>query len=231
MIKDKQNVDEHSKEYYDDFKQIEDAKRASNHDLLLLFGVPIYHSVAEYKFNKEELDFITNQKTRPNGKNFTSQNSYVLDAEPMVKIKEHLNTQLRVYFEGHLNYDKSNGLKITQSWANYTAHGQEHHLHYHKNSVVSGVFYVNYPTPIGFYGDDIWHFKHFGLKKRLDTHNVLNSDSWQIQPGVGSTILFPSSLKHKVDFNSSNDTRISIAFNTWFKGDFGEENHLTKVKL
>ena len=70
MIKDKQNVDEHSKEYYDDFKQIEDAKRASNHDLLLLFGVPIYHSVAEYKFNKEELDFITNQKTRPNGKKF-----------------------------------------------------------------------------------------------------------------------------------------------------------------
>ena len=220
---------EDNKEYHEDFKMIEDAKKASNHDMMILFGIPIYHSVAEYSINEEELKFITSQKTRPNGSNYTSKDSYILDKEPLKKLKEHLNLQLRIYFEGHLNYDRVNNLKITQSWANYTSHGQEHHLHYHKNSVVSGVFYVNYPTPIGFYGDDIWHFRNYDFKKRLDTHNILNSDSWQVQPGVGSTIMFPSSLKHKVPFNSSNETRISIAFNTFPAAEFGNEERLSMV--
>jgi hypothetical protein len=46
----------------------------------------------------------------------------------------------------------------------------------------------------------------------------------------GDAVLFPSYLEHGVEYQSQEDhTRVSIAFNTWFKGEIGDETGLTRL--
>ena len=40
-----------------------------------------------------------------------------------------------------------------------------------------------------------------------------------------AALLFPSTLSHSVDENFSNDTRYSLAFNAFVKGQFGKDEY------
>ena len=44
-------------------------------------------------------------------------------------------------------------------------------------------------------------------------------------------VLFPSWMKHGVDVNPSTKNRISISFNTFAKGNFGEKETLNELIL
>jgi hypothetical protein len=44
-------------------------------------------------------------------------------------------------------------------------------------------------------------------------------------------ILFPSSTTHLVENKGGDNTRISLAFNTFFKGTMGENSQLTELIL
>jgi len=48
---------------------------------------------------------------------------------------------------------------------------------------------------------------------------------------TGMLILFPSSLTHGVEIKKDNEERISLAFNTYFKGTLGSAKSLTELKL
>ena len=43
--------------------------------------------------------------------------------------------------------------------------------------------------------------------------------------------MFPSSLVHQVDLKKGNNTRISLAFNTFYKGKLGINSELTELIL
>ena len=47
--------------------------------------------------------------------------------------------------------------------------------------------------------------------------NIWNSDSWWIPVETGELFMFPSSLTHQVVTKKGNNTRISLAFNTFYK--------------
>ena len=48
----------------------------------------------------------------------------------------------------------------------------------------------------------------------------------------GDLVLFQSYLEHGVEkIMDDNHTRVSLAFNTWFKGELGSEQGLTKLVL
>ena len=44
-------------------------------------------------------------------------------------------------------------------------------------------------------------------------------------------ILFPSSIWHSVELNTSSITRVSLSFNTFLKGDISGNNYLADLKL
>ena len=53
----------------------------------------------------------------------------------------------------------------------------------------------------------------------------MNAESVSFEVNKGDVLLFPSTLSHSVDENFSNDTRYSLAFNAFVKGQFGKDEY------
>jgi uncharacterized protein (TIGR02466 family) len=119
---------------------------------------------------------------------------------------------------------------ITQSWLNYTKPGQFHHKHSHANSFLSGVLYVNADPEkdkIFFFNDE----KHHMFQLTSNNFNMFNSASWWIPVKRSQIVIFKSDMTHAVQTVDAEETRISLAFNTFLKGTIGHEDTLTGLKL
>jgi ectoine hydroxylase-related dioxygenase (phytanoyl-CoA dioxygenase family) len=59
----------------------------------------------------------------------------------------------------------------------------------------------------------------------------LNHAIFRIKPEIGDLILFPSHLLHSVDTVTTDETRISLSFNVFFKGELGNEENLNLLNI
>ena len=194
-----------------------------------LFPQPVGFYRLDRNLTEKELEFIKNQKTRPNMGNVTSINNTILRHQAMTKLRDFIESSVSNYFTTVFNPKHKVNLRITQSWTNYTEPGQWHHKHAHPNSFVSGVFYpqANKETDkIYFYRDGFQM-----VKLPPENYNSWNSESWWFDVGTGDLILFPSSLEHMVETVQGDQTRISLSFNTFPVGNIGEEVSLTGLQI
>jgi len=99
---------------------------------------------------------------------------------------------------------------MAHSWINFTGRGQGQASHQHEDSVLSGVYY--YQTT-GRDGDLILENPNPFVMLELFPFGEKVANISQHTPSVGKLILFPGWLRHKVNNNQSDDTRISISFN------------------
>ena len=105
-----------------------------------------------------------------------------------------------------------------------------HHKHQHSNSFLSGVFYIEADEEL----DDItFHnsLKPFMFTFESDASPVFFADRWTFKVKKNTLIIFPSTLIHHVNKTKSKNTRISLAFNTFVKGNFGIGKELTELIL
>ena len=81
--------------------------------------------------------------------------------------------------------------------------------------------------------DKIYFYKdgYERIKVPAAEFNPYNSESWWFEVGAGDLILFPSHLTHMVETKVGDETRISIAFNTFLKGYIGSDESLTGLHL
>jgi uncharacterized protein (TIGR02466 family) len=181
------------------------------------------------QLTQKELDFCKNQETRANQGNTVSTNYSVLKAEELADLKQFLQSCLNSYFQEIVVPDTECEVVFTQSWLNYTKKDQHHHKHAHPNSFLSGVFYVNADKDKDriYFFQDQW--KQLSLPAK--SYNPYNSESWWLPVGTGDVLIFPSSLTHKVEPVIAEETRISIAFNTFIKGTLGIEHELTGLVI
>ena len=68
------------------------------------------------------------------------------------------------------------------------------------------------------------------LQLATDQFDVYNSDSWWFNVKTGGIVIFPSNLTHHVEDVIADETRISLAFNTFIKGTLGDNKSLTEFK-
>ena len=69
------------------------------------------------------------------------------------------------------------------------------------------------------------------IQPNIDKYNVWNSDTWWFTVETGMLLMFPSSTTHQVQIKKGNNTRISLAFNTFYKGSIGSNSNLTELIL
>ena len=194
-----------------------------------LFPTPVGSFELGRDLSKLEQKFLFNFETRPNMGNVTSTNNYVLRDNRLSSLRLFLNNSLQEYFQATMSPQDNIKLEITQSWINYTKTGQYHHKHTHPNSVISGVFYIQASKEIDklfFYNESYQQIKI--VPKEF---HVYNSESWWLPVETGQLLLFPSSLTHMVATTSGEDDRISMSFNTFYKGKLGDEVALTGLTL
>ena len=200
-------------------------------DIMGIFPTPIYSSKLNRPLSKEELSFIdkTKEDVYKNKGNTTSNNKNILEDKVFKNLKDDLYLRVKDYFDKIISSSNNITPYITQSWLNYTETNQFHHKHSHPNSLVSGVFYINCHEEydkINFFNDN---YKSIVLD--VENWNLYNSETWWVPVKTGDIILFPSSLKHMVETKQGNNTRISLAFNVFVKGNIGNEKNSTYLKL
>lgn len=187
-----------------------------------------------FDFNRElsekELNFIRTQDAHPNMGNTVSNNVTILEHEELADIKAFVEVSVKEYFTSIYAPKNETRLRITQSWINYTEPGQFHHKHAHPNSFISGVFYpqANETDKIYFHTDN-----YLQLQTPTREWNTWNSNTWWMPATVGRMYIFPSHLTHHVEtkVEPGNTTRISLSFNTFPVGNWGEDDSLTGLEL
>jgi uncharacterized protein (TIGR02466 family) len=194
-----------------------------------LFPIPLGVHIKEKCFTKKEEEFILALPTKSNTGNFSSQNSYVLDEPELAKLKAYCTNAVKDYFEMVYKPVKKTEIYITQSWVNFTTKGQYHHKHAHPNSYISGVLYIKADKDT----DKIHFFrnKYNQLHVNSGDFNPWNSESWYMNAEKYELLLFPSSTEHMVTYVESEETRVSLSFNTFLRGDLGMEDSLSEVRL
>ena len=197
-------------------------------ELLQLFSTPLLIVPYEQSIDKElaYLKTISYREQQQNG-NFRSDDSYLLRNEEFKNIKNFLKEAVDKFTTNVLNTKQR--LVITQCWANRNPKGSKHHEHVHPNSIISGVMYFQINEklpPIKFAKTN-----QDGMKLDPEKYNNVNSESFMLSCKPGELILFPSSLKHSVTINMSEEDRISVSFNTFCIDAIGSEQSLTHLDI
>mgnify|MGYP003634418565 FL=1 len=181
----------------------------------------------ERKFNSKELKIIKkySEDCYKNDGNTTSKNSFILNL--FKNLKKELLKRIEFHCYEILKIDKKTKLYITQSWLNYTQQNQFHHMHSHPNSYLSGVYYISAEND----SISFWDLGYKQIDPVFNTPTRYNSGQWEQTTNTYDLFLFKSGLKHSVDFKKSTATRISLAFNVFFKGEIGRARNLTYLKI
>jgi len=163
-------------------------------------------------------------------------NGYTTDEDVLENIqiriiKKLITKKVEDYFYNILSFSSELKLELVSSWANLHKKGDWAQVHAHYNSVISGVWYLRVSETSGkliIHADQ----KLFGnlLDFPKDTLNELNGDRYAFTPKNGDMLIFPSTLKHSVDFSEDDTDRYSLAFNFMVRGNL-ENGRLSKVKL
>ena len=199
-----------------------------------IFPIPIYTTKMDRGFTKQELQFVKEQKKHCSNNlgNINTKDNYILNRKEFKNIKKFLDKHCKEYLDTVICPKNNIELYITQSWLNYTEADQYHHKHEHPNSVVSGVFYFDSDVK-----NDKILFSHSKSYEQIkpeiyDTKfNLWNSSSWFFPVETGNLFMFPSSTTHQVETKKGTNTRISLAFNTFYKGSVGSNFQLTELIL
>ena len=180
-------------------------------------------------FTEQEKSFVLGLPQHANMGNTTSDDSDVLTRTEMSDIKKFCEDAVSEYLKSIYAPKNDVRMRVTQSWCNYTKPGQYHHKHEHPNSFISGVLYLQSNNTT----DRIYFYKggYQQIKIPTENWNVYNSQSWWFEALQGRLILFPSHLTHMVETVKSDDTRISLSFNTFPVGCVGEDQELTGLYL
>ena len=194
-----------------------------------LFPTPVAFSKFERELTEEELAFFKNQEQKPNQGNTTSADRKILEHALMADVCASIQKAIDTYFQEVYRPKFDVKLRITQSWMNYSEPGQFHHKHAHPNSFLSGCFYPQANKEL----DKLYFFNepYHRIRIHSEDFNVYNSDSWWLPVGTGDIVIFPSSLTHMVEQVVSNNTRISLSFNTFPVGYVGNDDSLTGLHL
>lgn len=114
-----------------------------------------------------------------------------------------------------LEYDLPRTFKIDPIWININEKYHYNMIHEHPRSLLAGVFYVKAPKDSGdlVFVNPITTMQHYIDQTRIEKYNPFNSYSWAIEPADNTLVMFPSWVPHFTLPNSSNEDRISIAFN------------------
>lgn len=199
-------------------------------------GAGWYYDLCDVDFSKLVKD-ISNRKRINNTYNEVGTDTYVFNSSEMSDIKAYCTSCINDYGKSILQYNVD--LEITQSWVNYTNKEQSHHCHNHSNSILSGVFYLSdNNAPITFVNPLSHQLRRITLFdieeiKEKNLWNIFNSFEWGFVPKKYSVVIFPSWLEHFVPTQTTDQVRLSIAFNSWIKPGqvIGDEHSKTALTI
>ena len=197
-----------------------------------LWPIPIYDSYIpvkdEWKNKIINLEYV---RTHVNNSDI-SKDRNILNSLP--DLKKELENHCELFVRKFLRIKNNAKFYLLNSWSNLHSTNESSQIHYHGNSLLSGVYYPIFPKNSG----DISFFKtgshtnifHQSIRFEYDEDTHVNTEMYKLELDEGKVVIFPSHLEHKVEKNLSKEKRYSIAFNFFVKGKFGREEYILELK-
>lgn len=200
-------------------------------ELLTLFPTPV-RAVEIGAPNADEMQCINDFERFDNTGNRRSVKTSVLSDPKLHNLRDKITEHIENYGKTVLCHKDDVSLQMTQSWCNYSDSKQWHHPHFHSNSVISGVYYAqcDHPDDRIVFESPLLPFQQ--IKIVPQQNNLINAPKVDVPAQTGLLLLFPSYVIHSVPaLSDRKNTRISISFNTFYRGFIGEEDGLTSLRL
>jgi uncharacterized protein (TIGR02466 family) len=202
-----------------------------SHEVHALFAEPYFRANIAGSISPQQIAFIQGLKMVNNMENLISENLYIFEEPELKSVKDAVQEVLDIYSRDVMCIPQR--LYVTQSWSltNNTNVGM--HGHSHSNSVLSGsLYYCEIPSPTAsmVFTRHV-SYQQINLAPEADKRNIYNSPINRLIPKQNDVILFSSRLTHMVEPNASNQSRHSIAFNTFVKGKFGNYRDVSELVL
>jgi uncharacterized protein (TIGR02466 family) len=213
-----------------------------NLEIMSLFPTPVLRVRVQEYFKDEiwrlkqlEMEHVYDNNVTKDLNHFKSIESYCLDLPGMEKLKAYIEKEVKDFYVHGLAIDGD--IMITQSWVNRNINGGGTHTHYHNNSVISGVYYMDVPdntTLIKFYKADVDRSTVYRLDPEVNP-NLLSGNPYAqtvatIPVANSEILLFPSYLPHSVPDMATSKDRWTLAFNT-VPVILGSRNTLTELLI
>jgi hypothetical protein len=201
--------------------------------------IPVYHVIdTNFRLSADSLNELENLPAYefPNSTNFNmvslTENVNILHLDSLKDARKICKYYLDKYVKEVCGYNEE--FIITNSWLTRNKKDSEGHWpHKHPNSIFSGCLYLNT-------GDEessiIFHYtsrlsEDFKFTYTLCNENIYNSSELYVPVKTGSIVIFPSSVEHSVPSHTSDNTRITLCFNTFVKGKFGTSGYSSDIDL
>ncbi len=198
-----------------------------------IFPTPLYmfnRGIGISDSEKEEFNEIIGKGLNSNIYNSTTKDTHIFKNR-LFQLRSFCEECIGRYVRSIISPRVDMDFFITQSWINVTKTGESHQRHCHQNSIISGVYYHNTIE------DDSIVFidPNNAVKDRIQVlpleNNIFNSNERILPVKDGDLVLFPSYMEHHVDKNETETERISLAFNVFARGLFGDQETLTELKI
>ena len=132
--------------------------------------------------------------------------------DPFSEIKDYALREISHFADTMHMHAPTPNLRILDAWINVYENGDSQEMHVHKNSVFSGIYYVQAPK-----GCSAVMFRSSNADTMIDPPKTatdeLNSTEVMFQAVAGQMIIFRSDLHHCVLPNTTETPRISLSFN------------------
>lgn len=197
-------------------------------NIIPLFSTPIFLSKIS-SVTADELDGINDLIF--DGK--YSADKYVLEREEFASLKSKIEEAIHRYVYKSLNVAEYIEFYITNSWVVKHEKGDSAQLHRHDNSLLSGVVYIQTDETTGAIVFDTGSPSSIfppAIRVEYSSLNLVNSPSWAHYPFDNDILIFPSHVLHKVEENTSDKTRYSLAFNVFLRGRLGNDMSIVDIK-
>jgi len=212
----------------------------NDENVIPLFAVPLCKTSIEEP-SQEIQDYLKNQikfVRRQYSDADNSEELHVLNNDLCKPLKDVLLNKMNEYLD-YLDVDlNKHEFYITTSWMNRYSKDQWSDLHYHSNSLVSGVLYFDDCDDTS----DIVFYKRQGLdnifsdtvnidhRQNFDTNKkayLYHQRKLNVSPQKWDLIMFPSNLNHSVNQNiHQSKHRFSLAFNSFATGQLGSSSSI-----
>lgn len=195
-----------------------------------LFSTPVFNHIINLSYEVNDAVLSAEYERTEANNGCMTKNKNLLDDPRLAVLRISLIKSVSEFMHTAVGVDKNINFKIINSWANRHKPGDYAQLHHHANSIISGVVFVITPENSGnlrFHKNPIiptlWTST---VKLDLDEHaekHIINLETFDVKPGRGKCILFPSHLSHSVTKNLSIQDRYTIAFNVFVEGTVGKD--------
>ena len=189
-------------------------------DIYSLFSTPLFKSNIGVQYDVSDIEF----KRSPSDDGWISVDEQYLNNNK--KLKGSIENEIESYLRDFLKLKKTVYLKHQCSWVLLHKKGDHSQRHYHRNSWLSGVYYLNARKDSGsiaFYDQRPygWTCDSMNPISEIEELSLITANAYTIEPQAGDILLFPSKLEHKSNPNQTDFDRVCISFNYTLHGSWG----------